>query len=93
MKARLKFEKALLQLDRGREGDGVTSLREAIASAEAEDDGVTLVRSLVCLGELLSNTNQFEASNLLNRAIQIEIEPDLLAWEKARAIEILSLLK
>jgi len=93
MKARLKFEKALLQLDRGREGDGVTSLREAIASAEAEDDDITLVRSLVCLGEFLSSTNQFEASNLLNRAIQIEIEPDLLSWEKARAIEILRLLK
>ena len=93
MNARLKFEKALLQLDRGREEDGMTSLREAIASAEAENDSVTLVRSLVCLGELLSNTNQLGASNLLNRAIRIEIEPDLLAWEKARAIEILSMLK
>lgn len=51
MIASQKFQKALLLLDRGALERGEALLREVII--EAQDDLVTLIQSLVCLGDFL----------------------------------------
>jgi len=91
MTAQQKFQKALMFLDRGAVDRGEEVLRQAIPDAEQENDQVALIQGLVCLGDLLYETARpEEARPLLERALQHQRDDDLLAYEFARARELLA---
>ena len=78
-------------LDRGAVDRGEELLRQSIPEAEQENDQVTLVQSLVCLGDLLYETARPEdARPLLARALQHHRNDDVLAYEFAHARELLA---
>ena len=94
MKASLEFQKALLLLDYGKLDKGREKLEYVIIQAENEKDTVTLIQSLVCLGELLIEIGLLkDAKSFLNRALSYTRDDDLLAYEFNRATELLSLSK
>jgi hypothetical protein len=85
------FQKALLLLDRGESGRGEELLRNALGLAEQQRDGLTLVRALCCLGELLHDLGRDpDALPLLERVSAVEREDDLLDYEVNRAKELLA---
>lgn len=91
MKANIEFQKALLLLDYGKLDKGREKLELVIFQAENEKDTITLVQSLVCLGDLLIELGLFqEAEPLLNRALTYRNDDDVLAYEFNRASELLS---
>ncbi|EAB7165032.1 hypothetical protein BKF61_002500 [Salmonella enterica subsp. enterica serovar Lika] len=91
MKAKLEFQKALLLLDYGKLNKGREKLECVIAQAESEKDTVTLVQSLVCLGDLLIEIGAFqEAEPFLIRALTYSRDDDVLEYELNRASELLS---
>ncbi|CAB3774216.1 MULTISPECIES: hypothetical protein [Burkholderia] len=90
MAARQKFQKALMLLDRGAVDRGEAILREVIVEAEHESDEVALVQGLVCLGDLLYELDRkSEARSYLERALKNRRDDDVLAYEFARAAELL----
>jgi hypothetical protein len=91
MIASQKFQKALMLLDRGAIERGEALLREVVTEAEGQDDQVTLVQGLLCLGELLVEVGRvLEARDCLERALtQGERNDDVVAYELARARELL----
>ena len=100
MKPYLEFRKSLLLLDRGQAEKGRETLEQVIPHAEAEQDTVTLVQSLVCLGDLLVELDALdEARSLLGRALAYADDPDLeesddvLGYEFARATELLEAIQ
>ncbi|MBC1062209.1 hypothetical protein HVX93_17510 [Escherichia coli] len=91
MKANLEFRKALLLLDYGKLDKGRKKLELVVVQAESEGDIVTLVQSLVCLGDLLIEIGLFrEAEPLLKKALAHRGNDDVLAYELNRASELLS---
>lgn len=91
MKAKLEFQKALLLLDYGKLDKGREKLECVITQAENEKDTVTLVQSLVCLGDLLIEIGAFQkAAPLLIRALTYRRDDDVLEYELNRASELLS---
>jgi tetratricopeptide (TPR) repeat protein len=91
MKAKLEFQKALLLLDYGKLDRAREKLELVIGQAENEKDTVTLVQSLVCLGDLLIVMGTFqEAAPLLKRALTYRRDDDVLEYELNRASELLS---
>ncbi|KEZ00750.1 hypothetical protein GQ57_39115 [Burkholderia sp. MSh2] len=77
-------------LDRGAVDRGEAILREVIVEAEHESDEVALVQGLVCLGDLLYELDRkSEARSYLERALKNRRDDDVLAYEFARAAELL----
>ena len=94
MKAELDFQKALLLLDHGETEKGRQKLEKVISQAATENDTITMVRSLVCLGELLSELGMFtDATSSINKALAFKDDDELLAYEFNRAINLLSEIK
>ncbi|WP_209954515.1 hypothetical protein [Burkholderia glumae] len=90
MAARQQFQKALMLLDRGAIERGEAVLHQVIEDAGRENDQIALVQGLVCLGDLLHETNRpSEARPYLERAVKETRDDDLLAQEFARAWELL----
>lgn len=82
MSPRMKFQKALLLLDKGEAGRAEKLLAEVVCEAEGEGDKIALVQGLVCLGELLHlGGRNDEALPLLRRASTMRRDDDLLAEE------------
>jgi len=93
MKSELNFQKALLLLDRGEIEKGRQELENVISQATTENDTVTMIRSLVCLGELLAELGLFlEAATTINKALTFKDDTDVLAYEFNRAIDLLSVI-
>ncbi len=91
MRSQQIFQKALILLDRGQLERGAEVLREAINLSEIDNDIITLIQSLICLGDLLYESNsKAEARILLERALTYNRDDDLLAYEFERAKELLS---
>lgn len=92
MKSSQEFQKALLLLDYGKIEKGEEKLKYVISQAESENDDLTLVRALVCLGDLLSELGKNdEARIFLTKALSYKRDDDVLAYEFNRAAELLSL--
>jgi tetratricopeptide (TPR) repeat protein len=90
MKANMKFQKALLLLDRERFDEGEECLQSAILLAQDESDEITLGTAYSCLGELYFLQERIqEALPLLKKVSKIEREDDLLDHEIERSREIL----
>lgn len=91
MKTELEFQKALLLLDRGDLERGRRKLEDVILQANDTNDTVTLIQSLVCLGELLIELGSSEEANrTLNRALTLQNDDESLTYEVDRATELLS---
>lgn len=95
--ARLSLRKALLLLDHGRSERGESVLRQALDQAVAEDDLVTMVTALCCLGELLHETGRLPAAiATLTRCVDADLPDDLddlCASERHRARALLARLQ
>jgi len=90
MKPALLLNKALLLLDRGLMEKGEQCLRNAIIASEADNDHLTLARSLCCLGDLLALQGRArEARPYLKRVIEFSRPDDVLDYEIKRAHELL----
>lgn len=92
MAVRQKFQKALMLLDRGEPDRGEETLREVVVESEHEGDQIALVQGLVCLGNLLHDTQRpSEARPFLERALKEMRQDDVLARELNIARELLNL--
>ncbi len=94
MKAELDFQKALLLLDRGEIEEGRQKLEKVISQSATENDTITMVKSLVCFGELLFELGMLtEAASAINKALTFKEDNELLAYEFNRATDLLSEIK
>jgi len=90
MKTELEFQKALLLLDGGDLERGRQKLEDVISQANDTNDTVTLIKSVVCLGELLIELGSpEEAIRTLNRALTFQNDDEALTYEFDRATELL----
>jgi tetratricopeptide (TPR) repeat protein len=89
-----KFQKALLLLDRGEVDRGEAMLREITLEAEIDGEEINLVRSAVCLGDLLyQQKNYEEAKKFLNKALGVSLNDDVMGFELTRARSILAAIE
>jgi len=78
-------------LDGGRTERGEEVLRDVIGEAAQGNDEIALVQGLVCLGALLCGTSRGdEAKPILECALSMRRDDDMLAVEFARAKALLS---
>lgn len=88
-----KFLKALMLLDHGSLDRGEATLREVITQAEQENDKVSLIQGLVCLGDVLFTLDRApEGLPFLERALsegQDDDLDDVCDSELARAKELI----
>jgi hypothetical protein len=92
--ARLRLTKALHLLDRGEAVRAEATLRDALATAEIDDDAVTTVVALCCLGELMVDQGRHaEAAETLRSCLAVAVPEGLdevCAGERARARSLLA---
>jgi len=84
-----QLSKALMLLDRGMQDRAEIVLTHLIDESD-DVDAPTLMRALVVLGEVHAIGGRIDhALPLLERALRIEVDADLVAYERARAQELL----
>jgi len=94
MKSENFFQKALLVLDKQRISDGEKLLRQAIAKSEEEKDQDILIKSSICLGDLLCETGRSkEGRCFLENALSFQNDIPYFEYEYAIARMLLSKMK
>ncbi|MFK3985658.1 hypothetical protein ACI2K4_35510 [Micromonospora sp. NPDC050397] len=92
----LLLSKALRLLDRGEAARAEAVLRDALAAGEVDNDAVTRIVALCCLGELLARQGRpAEAATMLQACLATPLRDDLddvCADERARARDLLTSL-
>jgi hypothetical protein len=69
-------------------------LERVVACAELEGDIATLLQSLVCLGDLLIQSDSSgEAEEILNKALSFRSEGEQWDYELERAEQLLSIIR
>ena len=92
MKAQGHFSTALSLLDAGNCSRGEFSLRQAVVTAEQENNELVLCSALFRLGELLVETNRAtEAEPILSRVLKLDRQDGAVFMETAGARELLKL--
>jgi tetratricopeptide (TPR) repeat protein len=83
MKAREKFNKAIILLDRGELDRGEQTLREALSLARSEEDLYDVVQILCCLAEFLQQNDQpNESLKLFKQALPLAVAEGLSEEER-----------
>ncbi|KEQ26533.1 hypothetical protein [Paenibacillus tyrfis] len=93
-KAQDELQKALKYLDFGRLEKGEQCLTQAIEAADSAGDSTTYLRAAVCYGDLLWQTEKYEAAQswlqlALDRYVSLHLDTDVLDMEVSRAQNLL----
>ncbi|WP_088829980.1 hypothetical protein [Paenibacillus tyrfis] len=97
-KAQIELQKALKYLDFGRLEQGEQCLMQAIEAADSAGDSTTYIRAAVCYGDLLWQTEKYEAAQswlqlVLDRYVSLQLDTDVLNLEVSRAQTLLAQMK